>query len=186
MLLIRFLFFIERILSKLENFCLGASLITLLLFASLQVILRNFFHTGIEWGDIFIRHMVLFILFFGASLSTKDKRHLYMDIAGKIVPKSWKPITNIFLQCFCIVVSFFLFLAALKFTQDEQSSGEIIFLSVPAWYFIAIMPVGFGLITFRFFINLVEDLFEFSGKKALLDKIKKQPAEIDISLKVKL
>lgn len=157
---------IDAVLASLEKSIIIIVLTVMLGFASTQVILRNFFHTGIFWADIFIRHLVLFLLFFGASLSTREKRHIQMDISSKIVPKKIRPYVNFFINAFCAVVNYYLFVAALQFMNDEKLSGSVLFAGLQGWYFIAVMPVGFALITFRFGLNLIQNLFVILGWEA--------------------
>ena len=50
-----------------------------------QVVLRNFFHTSIEWGDVFLRHLVLWLGFLGAVIATGEGRHLKIEFINKLV-----------------------------------------------------------------------------------------------------
>jgi len=179
------LFGFDRLLAKLEGFLLATTLITMLFFAFLQVVLRNLFDTGIIWGDVFARHLVLWVGFFGATLATREGKHIRIDALTKALPKRALPIIELFINIFCIIVGFLLFQAALKFMLDERMAGTILFEEVPTWYFITIMPFGFGVITFRYFIKLVELLMTFGGKKKEL-KHAQEHQELDISLKIKL
>jgi TRAP-type C4-dicarboxylate transport system permease small subunit len=42
--------------------------------------------------------------------------------------------------------------------MDEKAMGTTIFNDIPVWYFQIIIPVGFGLITFRFMINALKNI----------------------------
>jgi len=149
---------IDLVLSSVEKFLICVTLTVMLVMASMQVILRNFFDSGIGWGDIFVRHMVLFLLFFGASLSTREKRHIQMDVSSKITPKKLKPLVSLIINSFCIIVNFYLAKSSYLFLLGEIQFPTILFAKVPTWYFISIMPVGFGIITFRFFLNWIENI----------------------------
>src|SRR3990167_1494427 len=149
---------IDVCLSFFEKGLICVSLSVMLIIAILQVILRNIFDSGIEWGDVFIRHMVLFLLFFGASLSTRNKSHIQMDVSSKITPQRFKPVI------FFLINSYFL-KAAWIFAGDEKASGSILFGQVPTWFFIAIMPIGFSIISFRFLLNWIDNIFVMLGYK---------------------
>lgn len=180
------LFTLNKILIKLERFLLSALLITMLFFASLQVFLRNFFDTGIEWADVFARHLVLWVGFFGATLATQDNRHIRIDALTKVISKKWQPLIEVFITIFCIIVSYLLAMAALKFTLDEKMAETVLFEGIPTWYFIAIMPIGFGLISFRLVIKLIEILLNFGGKKVEDVYETDDDSEIDFSVNIKL
>lgn len=157
--------FIDRFLASIEKLCLCASLTLMLVVASLQVILRNGFHSGIEWADVLVRHLVLFLLFFGASLATRDRRHIQMDISSKLVPAKLKPALDLVINLFCIFITILLFKASYTFTADEKASGDILFLNIPNWIFVLVMPVGFALISLRFALNGFHNVRALCGKE---------------------
>lgn len=182
---LRLLVHLDRLMSRLESFLLASVLLTALTFSFLQVILRNFFDSGINWGDVFARHLVLWIGFFGATLATITNHHIRIDAISKILPEKAKPIINLFICCFCIIVGYLLFSSAYRFVAMEKMAGTTLFEGIPTWYFITIMPIGFAIITFRYFMRLIDLLYAFSGKK--LDVAKHhEPSELDISVKIKL
>lgn len=183
---IRLIFGLDRLLARLEGSLLVLILLVALSFSFLQVILRNFFDSGITWGDVFARHLVLWIGFFGATLSTQKDSHIKIDALTKILPKRAIPIVELFINFFCIIVGFLLFLAAVKFMMDEKGAASILFKGVPTWYFILIMPVGFGIITFRYFVKLFEMLFRFAGRKIETAKKGPEVPGLDISLHIKV
>ena len=172
----------DKAISQLKKAILYVSLITMLLLSSFLVLLRNFVWlksavlklstlTGIpldpsSWGDLLVRHLVLFLLFFGASLATRGKQHLQMDLSHKIIPEKWRPLTGLIINAFCIYITYFLMIAAYIFMKNERLDATILFNNVPTWYFIALMPIGFGLIGLRFCINLIENIFTLTGQPA--------------------
>ncbi|MBI2339943.1 MAG: TRAP transporter small permease [Deltaproteobacteria bacterium] len=182
---LNWLFGLNKLLVKIETFFLGLTLIALLFFAFLQVVLRNFFDSGINWGDVFARHLVLWIAFFGATLSTREGRHISIDALAKILPDRAKPIVDLFIRFFCIVVCFLLAKAAYKFMLDEKMAATILFAKVPTWYFITIMPIGFTIITYAYFVQFIEVLWKFGGKEKAVARAKGHQ-ELDISVKIKL
>ena len=43
--------------------------------------------------------------------------------------------------------------ASISFVQLEIESESILILDLPSWYFIIIIPVGYALLSFRFFVR---------------------------------
>lgn len=181
---LKFIFAINRLMGRVESFLLVVILIVMLIFASLQVILRNFFDTGVDWGDVFARHLVLWVAFFGATLSTMDGRHIRIDALLNVISKRWQPLVEVITSLFCIIVGGLLTFAAYKFMTDEKMAATILFENIPTWYFIMIMPLGFAMITFRFVVHLMELLLKFSGKK-IPSARDGDGLEISVNLKLK-
>lgn len=183
---IRWLFALNRLSAKVEAFLLVSVLLIALFFAFLQVILRNFFDSGINWGDVFTRHLVLWIGFFGATISTLEDKHIRIDALTKILPKRAIPIVELLICLFCIVVGYLLYLSAYHFVVGEKMALTTLFEGIPTWYFIVIMPVGFGIITFRYLVKFFELLYAFAGKKGEVVAPLVDASELDISVKIKL
>jgi C4-dicarboxylate transporter DctQ subunit len=149
---------INNTFAKIESILLIIILFSMILLAFLQVILRNFFSTSIFWGDTFLRHLVLWIAFIGASLATKENRHINIDVLSRSLPKSAKKVTGIIVNLFASTVCFFLLRAAITFLKYEKQSGSTLFKEIPVWIFQMIIAIGFGLMMLRFFIHALENV----------------------------
>ena len=148
-----------------ENFIILATLGSMVVLSFLQVILRNFFDTGLLWGDILLRHLVLWVGFAGASLATREEKHINVDILTKLLPPQAVPYTKFCVYLFAIVICYILSKASYVFLTFEVEAGSILFLDIPGWYIQIILPIGFALIGFRFFLKIMEQLFSrFSGR----------------------
>jgi C4-dicarboxylate transporter DctQ subunit len=128
----------------------------MVIFAFLQVVLRNIFHEGILWGDIFLRHLVLWVGFLGASLATREQKHINIDLFSRFMSEKGKAYIGVFTNLFSMFICYLLADAGWTFVQDEQMIGSVIFADIPAWYFQIIIPVGFLLMSFRFMILTLE------------------------------
>ena len=82
----RILKFIDRALDVAAGWLIVGFLGVMIVMAFSQVVLRNFFHTSIEWGDVFLRHMVLWIGFLGAVIAAGERRHLKIEF----IPSSFQ------------------------------------------------------------------------------------------------
>ena len=149
---------LNNFLAKIETVLLITILLTMILLAFLQVILRNFFSTSIFWGDTLLRHLVLWIAFIGASLATKEKRHINIDVLSRSLSKSAKRVTGIIVNFFASAVCFFLLRASITFLKSEKESGSTLFAEIPIWIFQIIIAVGFGLMMLRFFLHALENI----------------------------
>lgn len=149
---------IDKSLSLVEN-SLIVIIVTIMVFLSFfQVFLRNFFDYGILWGDIFLRHLVLWVGFIGASLATRDEKHINIDVLGRISPPKILPYIRNVVDLVTMAVCIALAKAGYVFLQYEIEANTILFNDVPAWIFQMIIPIGFALIAFRFLLKILERL----------------------------
>ncbi|HEX9973577.1 MAG TPA: TRAP transporter small permease [bacterium] len=165
--MMKYISWLNNFLAKIETAFLITILLTMIFLAFLQVILRNFFSTSILWGDTFLRHLVLWVGFIGASLATKESRHINIDALSRLLPKPAKKATTIIINLFAAAVCFFLMRASITFLKSEQASGSTLFAEIPVWIFQIIIAIGFGLMMLRFFIHAVENIFpqKISGQE---------------------
>ena len=127
-------------------------------FAVLQIILRNFFATGLVWGDDLLRHGVLWISILGAARATLEKKHIRIDLLPRIMPARFRFITDI-MSCFVsFLVCLILLWASWNFVQVERFAGDIAFASIPYWCLELIFPLGFAIMTIRFGFSFVSGL----------------------------
>ena len=145
-------------LSRVEKYLVGAMLSVMILLAFLQIILRNVLSTGISWGDPLVRYLVLWVGFIGASLATKEGKHITIEIFSRWFSKHsglyFKAIASLVSAFVCGLLTF----AGWTFVQNEAQMAATSFLKIPAWVPQIIIPVTFALITLRFIFSFFATL----------------------------
>lgn len=134
-----------------------------------QVILRHFFSIGIVWGDVFLRHLVLWVGFLGASIATEEKKHFSIDFLKGKFPKNFSKSLTIAIDFFAIYTLLYLLGASLKFFKDEVQFRSILFsigtMQVPGFWIDSIIPLGFFLLLLHFIFGLLDHLYQaFQGQ----------------------
>ena len=148
----------DNLLEKIERVVLVSILTFVIGLSFFQVILRNFFAGGFTWGDVFLRHMVLWLGLIGASIATKKNRHINIDIVSRILHSKSKLIINTLIGLLSLYICCILFRASINFISAEKSFGSTIFYDFPAWIFQIIFPVAFFIISYRFALNVINNL----------------------------
>ncbi len=154
---------IDRVLFRIELTLLTAVLASMVGLACLQIILRNFFSTGITSAEIVLRHLTLGLTFLGASLATREGRHLKIDIVPRIVSKRLKGLLGVITGILSATVCVILARAGWNFVQLEQQSQSMFVLGIPLWIAKLVIPLGFLLIAFRIILRMV---YQAPGEKA--------------------
>jgi len=162
----KFLFWIDRRLSTIENALLIILLAAMVSLGFLQVLLRNFFNTGIQGADEFLRHLVLVVAFFGASQAARSEKHIKIDILSRHLNKFRNNIVAVIINLFSMAVTLFLAVVAWKFIMIERGSGETAVFGIKIWVYQIIIPLGFTLIGFRFFLHFLDMLVKTVRRSA--------------------
>jgi TRAP-type C4-dicarboxylate transport system permease small subunit len=156
---------LDEWLAKAESGFLVFLLFLMVFLAFGQVILRNFLNSGLLWTDIFLRQLVLWVGFLGASLAVRERRHISIDVLPQFLPATYKPFIQILVNFSAGIISVFLTLASWKFVQMEIEFPTILFLNLPAWIFQTILPISFAVISLRYFLHVLDDSIKLRQKQ---------------------
>jgi TRAP-type C4-dicarboxylate transport system permease small subunit len=151
----------DEIFDRMEQTLLVILLSFMIFIAFLQIVLRNFFATGLTWGDPLVRNLVLWIGFLGAALATREGKHINIDVISKWVPQFGKTLVDGILPLFSFVICGLLTFAAFKFIENEIQMRSVTFGGVPSWIPKIILPITFGIMTFRFGLQSFKNLSSF-------------------------
>jgi len=143
-----------RSVGRLEVGVITVLLIALVLLGCMQIVLRNFFHSGIIWADPLMRHLVLWLGCLGAALATTRVRHINIDVFSRLVPRRQKGIRRAAVYTATALAAFTLGVAALRLVADERAFGDVAFGSVKTWTLQTVLPYAFFVISYRSLVNL--------------------------------
>jgi len=140
-----------------EKIILIAVLLTvMILLAFLQIVLRNFFSTGIDWGDSLVRYLVVWVGFIGAAIAVRENKHITIDILSRWISGAANSIVQPVSHLISAVVCGLLTWAGIKFTMFEAQMGSTAFFDLPVWIPELIIPVTFGVMTLRYALYMLK------------------------------
>lgn len=149
---------IQIILYRVEDSILVGLLLLMITLSVLQIFLRNLLDSGIVWGDVLVRILVLWVGLVGAMVASRQGNHINIDIMERYFPERGKIIVRCVVDFFtalvCTTVAYYSFL----FVQMEYTDGGMAFAKVPAWMCEAIIPFAFMVIGIRYFLLLYMNL----------------------------
>jgi len=161
---------VDEVVERVEQTLIITFLGFMILLAFLQIFLRNFFATGLGWGDPLLRNLVLWIGFIGATLATREGKHINIDVVSRWLPSLGKNVVTLFIHLFSFFICCLLTYAALKFIKNEVQMENRTFLNIPAWIPEMILPMTFGLMTFRFGLRFFKTAFGMGKMDPLPDR----------------
>lgn len=163
---------VDEAMARVEQTLVVTFLSFMILTAFLQIVLRNFFSTGLNWADSLLRNLVLWIGFIGATLATKEGKHINIDVVSRWLPSLGKNVVTLITHLFSFFICCGLTYAALKFIKNEVQMEKMTFLNIPAWIPEMILPITFGLMTFRFGLRSFKSLSEMGDMNSLHERKK--------------
>lgn len=139
-------------LACLERRALVLGLTTVLALGLWQVLARNLFATGLVWADELVQHLVLWLGFLGASLATREQRHLRIELLTHLRP-AWQSWVTVGINSAAGLVCLLLTHAAWRFVHLESTLGTQLLCGLPTWLAQSIIPLGFASMALRFLLH---------------------------------
>ena len=142
-----------RFFLRFEESLLVIILLCTITFAVTQILLRNFLHAGIPWGDSLVRILVLWLGLIGAMIASRNHRHIKIDILSRhLNPMNQtrlRRFTDVITSAVCFIVAWYAF----SFVMIEYQDGMTAFESVPVWVTQIIIPYAFFTMAVRYLLS---------------------------------
>ena len=161
---------LDRFFGQIEKALLSVMLSAMILVAFLQIVLRNFFNTGLPWGDSFVRYLVLWVGFIGAAVATREGSHINIDVLSRWLPGAGKTVNLLVVHLFSCLTCAILVYASLVFIRNERLLDGTVFFDIPVWLLQLVLPGTFALMTLRYAMRTVGDIAVLIGKTPAANK----------------
>ena len=153
---------ITHILSKLEKAGTHAEdallliiLISMILLAGTQIVLRNIFDSGLFWGDEMLRLMVLWLTIAGGLAASRMDKHISIAVVDRFLPARAQLISKVIIDLFTATICALFAWHSARFVMSSYEYGDTLMRSVPAWTMQIILPIGFFLMAYRHLILMI-------------------------------
>jgi TRAP-type C4-dicarboxylate transport system permease small subunit len=148
---------------RVEEVLLVCLVVLMVSLGFLQILFRNLISIGIVWVDPLVRHLVLWIALLGASIATRENKHICIDILSGYLPPPLLRRLQGGVQLFSALICLLLVHPAIRFLQNDYQPGKTLALGIPMWLSQAIMPVMMLVLGIRFLRQGTRNLA--SGKR---------------------
>jgi TRAP-type C4-dicarboxylate transport system permease small subunit len=149
---------IARLWRVLERTALVVVVLAMLILSFTQIILRNFFRSGLSWAEPLLGFSLLWLAMIGALVATGEGRHITFDLAGHLLPPRWRRRLHIPLGLFSAVICGILASGGWRFFRMQSEMQGTLLLGLPNWSYYGIIPVCFGLMSWRFLTRVIATL----------------------------
>lgn len=159
----------ENIFSRLEKLgrigedaVLVVILGSMILLAAAQIVMRNVFDFGFIWSDELLRMLVLWVALAGALAASRNDKHINVAVLDRFLKGKAKAVVKIIVHGFTAAICGVVAWHSAKFVQTSREFGDVLMGGVPAWIPQLILPVGFGLICYRYFFFVGKGVANFA------------------------
>ncbi|HHY37458.1 MAG TPA: TRAP transporter small permease [Clostridia bacterium] len=147
---------LTKLLNIVEETVCGVSLLSAIFLMFTNVVLRYVFHTGIFWSEEIVIYLIIFASFMGGSVCSRKRMHLSVDLfPGRL---KGRPLTVVgaAIEALSCIVSAVIAIIAFRTIRQMMMTVEVSPAArIPMYIPYSAILLGFGLMTVRFFINVV-------------------------------
>jgi TRAP-type transport system small permease protein len=141
-----------------EEIVVGTLVVVMSLCAFTNVIARYFFNSPISWAEEFASDCFIWLVFFGAAVCTKQKRHIAVDALLMILPARLQLLFRLAIDvCVLGLMAVLIYYGSTLMVATTQRTAT---LGIPKYYIYSVIPITAGLM----FVYTLRDLHrDFSG-----------------------
>jgi len=146
---------------RLEELLLVCLVLGMVALGAAQILFRDIISIGLVWIDPLLSHMVLWVALLGASIATRENRHIVIEILPERLSLPVRSRVKAGLQFFSALVCLFLVYPAVRFILDDYSPERYLALGIPLWISQTIMPVMWLVLGIRFILQGFKNVIPF-------------------------
>lgn len=139
-----------RWLRQVEIGLLAVLFLALVVLGLTQIGLRNLADSALPWADPAMRACVLWLAMLSAALAADEARHIRIDILSRYLPPGLRGWVERGVFVLTSLVCLAMTAASMRILELEYEFSDLAFLGVPRWIVLAIIPIGFALMAWRF------------------------------------
>ncbi len=148
---------VDRVMLVAEKIFLVAALLMMTMLVFIVAIDRwsDSINLGWFWATKLALFLMIWVGFIGASVATKERRHLAIDVAGKVLSPRGARIANFFTQIFaaglCVSLAYYSWDLVLESKEYGDQEGV---LPIPTWIIQLVIPYTLCMMSARFIENI--------------------------------
>lgn len=140
--------------------------------AFMQVVQRYVFNTGFAWTLELTSVCFAIMIFTGISYGVRVGSHIGVDALVKLLPSGIRRLTATVVVLLCLVYVGFVLTGSSQYVYKMYSVGiEFEDMPIERWKILAVMPLGYGLVGFRFLQILWNLISGKSDSLSLADEV---------------
>lgn len=147
---------LEKAGSHAEDALLLVILISMILLAGAQIVLRNFLDTGLFWGDELLRMLVLWLTIAGGLAASRMDKHISIAVVDRFLPVRVQLVTKVIIDLFTASICALFAWQSGRFVMGSYEFGDTLMRHIPAWTLQIILPIGFALMAFRHLVLAIK------------------------------
>ncbi len=125
-----------------------------------QIVLRNIFDISFYWSDELLRLMVLWLAIGGAVAASRKDKHISIAVLEHVLAPKLMQLSGLLVNLFTAGVCALIAWHSTRFVSTSREFADLLLGNIPAWLLQLVLPLGFGIIAYRYGVFFLRDLLQ--------------------------
>lgn len=144
------------LLANLEEIVACAFLLVMSCATFVNVIARYFFNAPLPWAEELARYSFLWLVFTGAAVCTKHRRHIAIDVVIKLLPRRMQICCEMLANvCIILLMAVLVYYGIVLTASANQPTST---LGIPTYFIYVAVPISATSILIRTLIDFLRDI----------------------------
>lgn len=149
----------EKINQNAERWALLVFYVMLVATMFIEVLRRELLSYSSIWGEEIVRYSFIYLAWIGCASAVKERGHIRIDVILQYVGRTVKTLLYIFGDLVMLVVAVIALYYSYETAHIAYKFGNVTHgLRIGQVWFLAAVPIGFSLVTFRLIQSLIRDI----------------------------
>lgn len=155
---------------NLERWALLVFYVMLVSTMFIEVVRREVLSYSSIWGEEIVRYSFIYLAWIGAAAAVKERGHIRIDVIMNYIGPRAKALLYMFGDIVMFVVAVIALYYSYEAVHVSWKFGSVTHgLRVSQVWFLAAVPIGFALVTFRLVQSFLRDLNDFRNGKPVYE-----------------
>ena len=144
-----------------EEIVASAFLLVMTIATFANVIARYIFNSPIPWAEELARYSFIWLVFTGAAVCTKRRRHVAVDVAVRLLPAISQTACDLLVKLgIALLMGILVYYGVVLMSSATQPTST---LNIPTYFVYVVVPLAAASILVRTLVDLVRDLQRLRG-----------------------
>ncbi len=155
---------LDKILTFFEDWTLFLTVIAALVALFANVVLRYGFNYTLAWSEEFVREVIIYTTFIGASAAVRNRSMIKIDALVQLVPWLKMPLTYISHLALLVFSGLMIYYGVLLAKMQLMTHQKTTILQIPTVYLFSILPLMGVMMCIRTLQSIHQDIVEHRAK----------------------
>lgn len=150
---------LDRVITKIENYVCIVTFVVMISLTFVNVVSRFALHMALSFTEEIVTGLFVIASLAGTSVAVRNQSHLGLDFVIGFMPKKVQKLLAVAANILAVILCVVMFYYGVLMVQQEMFLQQVTStMQWPEWIYGLTVPVGAGILVFRYILGLVNQV----------------------------